>query len=729
MNPLVKLVSIAMLFLDVARAELPDQAVQELVATQSSGLNVEIDGRLTEQFWDQSTRSNSFVQRDPEEGSVPSESTVVYVAYDSLAIYIAVECQQKSQQIIANERTRDAQLWDDDFVAVFFDTHQDRRNAYVFMVNPSGARWDALIRDDGLNLSDDWDGIWECGTAVSDSGWVAEIRIPLHTIRFPAKTTSWGFNVARQTRRSSELVQWQLIPRDRGGNGLFKVSCFGVLSGLHLRPPTIRWEFRPYVLGGYEKADVDEDGDLSSDWISHGGFDLRYKPAPDLAVDFTFNTDFAQVEADQQRISLSRFPLFYPEKRSFFLENADLFRVGEHHFPWQAPQTELFFSRTIGLSEDGDEEIPIITGARITGRKGKFDLGALVVATEETKLSSDEEEVVPSSWYLVARLQPDFLDRSKLGALYLGRESGNGFNRVAALDYSLSLGRHVTSSAFAALSSDSDEGEAGALAMHWNWSSDSFNTTTILSAIGEHFVDDMGFVMRSGVYKGRWSVSYDHRPRKWHIRDHSMFANGTIITDMQGHLVTGGYFVGTWAQGESGANYFFGGGYTRDELDEEFDLGDGDIVFDEDVYDWYSVEASYSSDQSMWLSGSVSGEAGGFYDAQHWRGGASLQLKPSPAFRTSLSYSHNSISRRSDRYLSDLISSRLLYTISTRISARSLLQWNNQSDLLGTQLVLRCTYRPGSDIYLVWDEQWPTSGSDEERETQLLVKITYWFPV
>jgi hypothetical protein len=710
----------------VARAET--RPVRELRAVRGDGSPVTVDGSLTDTAWDSAACCGGFTQRDPDEGQAATESTRVRLFFDSHALYIALECSQRETPIVANEKRRDARLWDDDCVGVCIDTYRDRRNAYVFVVNPAGAMWDAMVRDDGLNVSDDWDGIWDCGTAVTDDGWSAELRIPLDTIRFRRDVCRWGFNVTRLVRRRNELVQWQLIPRSRGGEAMFVVSGYGTLSGMELEPRLRRWEFRPYALGGHES--LREETELKRNWVSDVGADVRFKLSSDLAFDLTYNTDFAQVEADESRISLSRFALFYPEKRGFFLESADLFRVGEHHFPWEPPQTELFFSRTIGLDEDGEEEIPLLGGARLTGRRGSYDIGMLAVATEETEITPDDETIlVPSAWYAVGRVQRDFLTRSKLGVLVLAKEAEGGHrNRVASADYSLSLGDHVRSSAFAAVSGDSEEGLSAAGSMHWAYSSERVHATTILGAVGDDFVDDMGFVMRTGVYKARLSLSHDRRVRWLGIRDHSAFVNATYVTDTDGAPLTEVGFVGTWVGAESGANAFLGAGSARDELDEEFDLGDGDLVFDMGTYQWYFCDWDCSSDQSRWASVSMSGGFGGFFDARHWSLRAALLLKPSSWLQGSVRYGHNDIRRAQDVYTSNLLAARLSNTLSTKLSNRVLVQWNDDADTLSANFVLRWSYAEGSDIYFVWDQIWPTDGDDEDAERRFLTKITYWLP-
>ncbi len=706
------------------------RCVRELRAVKRDGEEVALDGTLGEAAWESAACCGGFVQRDPVEGAAPTESTSVRLFYDSQAIYVALECSQTSAAIVANEKRRDAQLWEDDCIAICLDTYLDRRNAYVFLVNPAGAMWDALVRDDGLRVSHDWDGIWECGTRVTEHGWVAEVRIPFNTIQFARGNSKWGMNAARLIRRKNELVQWQLIPRSRGGEPLFMVSGYGTLSCMELEPSLRRCELRPYALGGHET--VSEEGQRSRDWVAQGGVDVRWKLSSDMVLDLSYNTDFAQVEADESRINISRFALFYPEKRGFFLENADLFGVGEYHFPWEPPQTELFFSRTIGLDEDGEEEIPLVGGARLTGRRGAYDIGLLTVATEEAEVTSDDKtEMVPSAWYFVGRLQRDFVRNSKLGAILLAKETDDGgHNRLAGADYSLCLGDHLRSAAFAAISNDTDEDASAAASMHWTLSSERFDATAVVSGVGDHFVDDMGFVMRSGVYKARVSLSYDSRPRKWGIRDHSLFCNGALVTDTRGDPLTEVFFLGTWAGAESGANFFVGAGSARDRLtpDDEFDLGDGAIVFTKGSYHWYFCDWDLTSDRSRWSSVSMSGGFGGYFDAHYWGAHATVLLKPSSAIQASLRYGHDDIRRREDVYTSNLVAVRLLHTVTTRLSTRALVQWNDDEETLCANVILRWTYGDGADIYVVWDQTWPTDGYDDDAERRFLAKVTYWLP-
>jgi hypothetical protein len=351
-----------------------------------------LDGRLEEAVWARAAVARDFVQREPRGGEPALQPTEVRVFYNRQHLLIAARLEDsQSERIVASEYQRDANLEANDTFEVMLDTFRDRRNAFYFATNPVGTQRDALVRDEGEALNWEWDGIWHVSSARDSRGWSTEMAIPFSTLRFhPENPDGWGVNFGRLVARNREETYWAPIDQEWGFLGKWRVSAYGSLAGIGQVERRGTLVLKPFLLGG---ADQDfEDGEKNPDPNGAAGLDAKLAVAATLVADLTLNTDFAQVEADQQQVNLTRFPLFFPEKREFFLENAGLFQIGERIRPFEPPGTLLFFTRRIGLTEDGDR-VPLAGGARLTGRLGRYEIGLLDILAKKTSI--DEDTLVP----------------------------------------------------------------------------------------------------------------------------------------------------------------------------------------------------------------------------------------------------------------------------------------------------------------------------------------------
>ncbi|UCC48742.1 MAG: carbohydrate binding family 9 domain-containing protein, partial [Gemmatimonadota bacterium] len=349
---------------------------------------IRLDGALDEAAWQDGDIASGFRQQEPEEGAPASEPTQIRVLYDHENLYIGVWAfDSRPDRIIARQLERDAQLGlsrfgpsgGDDAIELILDTFHDRRNAYYFGTNPQGIQVDGLITDESHEPDLDWDGVWDVRARTTNDGWTAEFAIPLRTLRFPANAgeQTWGFNVQRVVARKNEQSLWTAWSRE--GEGLHRVSRAGELDGLDSLRRGLDLSVKPYVLTSVGQ-DYLERPSGSADFEPDVGLDAKLGLASGLVLDVTVNTDFAQVEADEEQVDLSRFSLFFPEKREFFLENAGIFEFGAPHFHGPPPLL-LFFSRRIGLQQA--QTVPIIAGTRLTGRAGAQTIGLLNVTTAE----------------------------------------------------------------------------------------------------------------------------------------------------------------------------------------------------------------------------------------------------------------------------------------------------------------------------------------------------------
>ena len=367
---------------------------------------ITFDGLLDEPCWKQPPVTSAFRQRDPQEGEPATEKTVIRVVLYQKALYIGVVCADSNPAlIVAKEMRRDGAVEDDDSITIILDTYLDHRNAFYFAFNPNGARKDALIVDESQNFNVDWNGVWDVKAVVTDDGWQAEVMIPFDTLRFKSDQQLWGINFRRTIRRKNEEALWQAYRRNAG---IFRISEAGLLEGIPRIEQAHRYEIRPFFSFGLTETPPPgyQPGllPLVRDHQEKVGFDGKIKLAKNLAADLTANTDFAQTEVDQAVLNLTRFPVLFPEKRDFFLENAGF-------YDFLSPgDTRLFFSRRIGLSKKG-EPIPITIGGRITGKVGGFDVGFMNVQTHS-------EGSTPTGNYTAIRPKYGILKKSYVGAIF-----------------------------------------------------------------------------------------------------------------------------------------------------------------------------------------------------------------------------------------------------------------------------------------------------------------------
>ncbi|MGH9203049.1 MAG: DUF5916 domain-containing protein, partial [Vicinamibacterales bacterium] len=386
-------------------------------------------------MWQDAAPLTGFVQAEPFEGLPGSEGTEVRILYDDEAIYIGVVCYDRDPALIVTTDTRrDAGLGDMDSFQMIFDTFRDRQNGFVFGTNAAGVQYDAQVRDQGNSLAS-WDGSWEVRTSTSSTGWTAEFRIPLRTLRYGPAPQTWGVNFFRNIQRTRERTYWAPLARvyDLG-----RLSSAGELRGLNLQTPR-NFKLLPYVVSSANRnftpgAETDLDGDV--------GFDAKFGITPSLNLDATYNTDFAQVEVDTQQINLSRFNLRFPEKRPFFLENSGLFTIGK------GSELDLFFSRRIGLDENGTL-VPIRGGGRLSGKVNGVNVGVLNMQTAEVGVN-------PGNNFSALRVSRELRNRSGIGVMFVNRaatgnlSSSGDWNRTWGADARLGVGEHVTFAGFAA---------------------------------------------------------------------------------------------------------------------------------------------------------------------------------------------------------------------------------------------------------------------------------------
>lgn len=690
-----------------------------------------IDGTLDDQMWDAVPKIDSFTQQEPQLGEPATERTEVAVAFDTKHLYIAVHAYDSDPAgIVATEMRRDSErLLEEDNFQIVLDTFRDMRNGYMFVTTPLGAKLEAQISDEGegggrganSNVNRNWDGVWEAAAQLTTDGWTAEIAIPTSTLRFiPADDQVWGINFMRSIRRKNEQVLWAPIPK---AYGLTRVSLAGELVGLQSISQGVDFRLKPFVVGGArDKRPAAGLGGRSA--LHDAGLDARYGVTPGVNLDVTVNTDFAQAESDEQQVNLSRFSLLFPEKRDFFLENSGLFQFGTgRSFTTTAVETDLFFSRRIGLSDDG-QPIPIRVGARLAGKSGKNGFGLLDIQT-------DDYLTRPGENFLVGRYSRDVLARSRIGAIFVNKESGGNsphYNRTLGVDANFALGPAVQISSFVAKTATPglvghDLSYHGRIAYRdpkWNLYLNHLN-------VQENFNAEVGFVQRRGVKTTKAHFSRTPRPGKWHIRVMDPMFVVTYITDQHNRM------VGRTLHFMS-SETFDDGSYVNviyqknlDVLDAPFQIQPG-VKIPVGTYRFDEWNLTYNTNPAKKFYAQLTFQPMGFYEGTRRNLSSTVGVRATTALSAELQYSRNDVDLPSGAFLINLGILRVDYTFSPRATIRTLTQYNSSTHEVTSSIRFNLIYRPGSDLYVVYNDLERTNlplGAFKPTDRQLAVKMTY----
>ena len=687
-----------------------------------------LDGSLEDVVWQRGTLIDVFIQQEPDEGSPSTERTEVRILHDGETLYLGVFAfDSEPEALTATEMRRDSEriLQEDNF-QIILDTFRDSRSGYMFVTNPLGAMLDQQVANEGeggrfgrssSNVNRDWDGVWEVVAKKVPEGWIAEIAIPMITLRFPeSEPQSWGINLMRNIGRKNEQAFWSPIPKPYS---ITRVSLAGTLDNLSSLNRGRDLRITPFVTGGASRirsAGVTDDA-LQRDI----GMDLKYGVSASLNLDVTINTDFAQAEVDDEQVNLTRFALFYPEKRDFFLENAGQFNVGSvSSFNRLA---DLFFTRRIGLSDTG-ETVPIIGGVRLTGKLGRNDIALMDVQTNGVFEESGEN-------FLVARYSRNILTRSKVGALFINKAQTNGthYNRTYAVDMTLAPHANFTVTGFLA-KTETPSISTGDMAGYLNatWLSQSWRIYGEFGDLQDNFNPEVGFLPRRGIRTTKLHVQWNPRPDRWGIRMLSPMYDIMYTTDQQNRLVSRRYHFMNGTVFDNGAylNIFYNRNYER--LDEPFIVRKG-VTIVPGAYRYGQLRLSFNSNQARRVYYNLMLAPQTFFDGTRVDMNATLGARVTNQFSAQASYTRNDIDLSAGEFKVHLAAFRVDYALSPTLTLRTLTQYNSLSDQWGTSARLRYTYRPGSDIYVVYDEvrRDPTdpTGLLEFRDRRLMLKASY----
>ena len=653
-----------------------------------------IDGNVDESVWQQAAVVTQFIQMEPDNGESISEKTIAYVCYDKDYLYFGFMCYDDPQKITAKEIGRDATLRSEDKITIMFDTFLDRRNAYWFEINPRGSKGDALISQNGAAMNKDWDGIWRGRSIIHEKGWSTEIAIPFKSLNFHPTQTTWGLKLSRDIQHKSESAYWPVANLNAQHN---QISDAGDLVGLAGISQGIGLDVRPYALGGIDKKrdeDLIQDGDI--------GLDLFYQLTPGLRSVLTVNTDFAQTEVDDRQINLTRFRLYFPEKRDFFLDGYNYFQFANEGES-RRPKMMTFWSRRIGLEEDGTP-IPIIAGAKVTGQAGPWNIGVLDVV--------DQRDTGPQN-FAVARVSRNIGEQSAVGMIgtHGNGESGKQ-NTVLGVDLKLAtstLGGDKNLTYYLYGLKSSTEGVSGrdmAFGTELSYPNDFFRFTAGYMQIDSNYVAGVGYVRRKNIRNSYASIGFGPRPNKWGILQIETGMEFDYITDFANRLLTREIeFEPIGIRFLSGERLSYDIIQKYEQLDEEFNIY-GDFMIPADTYGFIRQVIRVSSAERRRLWAEIDYEWG-----EYWTGTAD-QIEIAAGYKIGVPVALNAEFEHNDVHLPEGVFTVNVYRInfdllfSPRLTIQSFIQYDDESQRFGWQSRLRWILKPGNEIIFAWNSLW-----------------------
>jgi len=676
-----------------------------------------IDGKLDDACWKQVPALTHFTQVLPVEGAEPTERTEVRFTYTTDYLFIAVRCfDNEPNKIIVKQMQRDTSLRSDDMVMIAFDTFFRQRDGYFFAVNPAGAYTDGLI-ENFSRTSRLWDAVWQARACIDNQGWTAEIAIPFKSLSFDTKRDVWGCNIERVIRRKQEVVRWTAISAAKPVTSL---ADFGELRGLTGMKQGMGLEVRPFTSLKYEDDVLTEE----KTWNLKPGTDVTYNITPSLKANATFNTDFAEAEVDERIVNLTRFPLFFPEKRDFFLQDSSLFNFGGLR---RSPLA--YYSRRIGLSAEG-ELVDIIAGGRLTGRIGNTSIALLDV--QQDKIGD-----IQSKNLFVGRVSTKVFEESDMGLIATqGDPRSNGNNNLFGFDFNYLNSRLPNDKRLIGhiwimhTSSDNLGGEGTAFGGNLDFPNEPLDMGVTFRQISEKFDPALGFVRRTGIRDYIGSFEYIWRPNTTLIRRISLKARPYLTTDIGNHIVAENHDLPTLTvTTPAGDRLAFEYTFYRDVLDESFEIHPG-IVIPPGNYRYPRFKSFLRSSQARAVSIGGGYNTGEFYNGSRRDYKGWFNWRPNRYLSSSLSYELQKVQLHEGDFNVRIASATVNLAFTPDLSWNTLIQYDNVSSEVGLNSRIRWTYKPGCDLFLVanqgWDyDEWRFQDLKSEFTVKLVGRIRF----
>ena len=685
---------------------------------------IQLDGQLDEAVYREVPPLTDFIQQKPDEGAPATERTEAWVLFDSEKIYVSARVWDPAppSDWVANEMRRDtSQLRENDVFWAIFDTFLDRRNGIAFYTNPLGALGDFAFTNEG-SPNGDWNPVWDVRTGRFVGGWTVEMEIPFKSLRYRQGSEQvWGVQLHRRIRRKNEWVFINPVPISAGRGAVFRSSNFATLVGLEVPEGGNRFEIKPYAIAGVT-TDASASPPTRNAWDGTGGVDAKYGLTQNLTADLTYNTDFAQVEVDEQQVNLTRFGLFFPEKREFFLEGRGIFdfargggssrrasalrpESGDSSSSYRGGQAPtLFYSRRIGLQ--GGTIVPIVGGGRVTGKAGAFDIGALNMQTNDAAVSASGQ-----TNFTVMRVKRDILRRSSVGGLFTNRSVsvvGNGSSQTYGTDGTFSFYENVSLIAFLARTQTpgldtKDLSYQGKFA----YTGDRYGVEAEHLVVEDHFLPEVGFVRRDNFRRSYGTGRFSPRPRGIaSIRQFRFEGSFDYIeTADTGYVETRQTQLGWSTEFENSDQVGLSVADNYELLMEPFEPAPG-VVFPIGGYGFRDVELLYAPGTHRRFSGYIRARMGEYFNGSiRSLGVGRARLELTERFSVEPTLSINWIDTPQGAFQTNLVVSRLTYTFTPRMFFGGLVQYNSSTDSISNNLRLRWEYSPGSELFVVYTEE------------------------
>ncbi len=693
---------------------------------------VNVDGNLDESIYETIEPVTDFIQQDPSPGSIATEKTEVWILFDDKTLYVSARCwDSQPEKQVANELRRDGlNFINNDSFGVGFDTFHDRRNGFQFSVNPLGGLNDSA----GTNERDnnrDWNAIWVGRAGKFDGGWTVEMAIPFKSLRYAAGgDQTWGVNARRIVKAKNETSFFTAIPPTLGNAGMLKFSSAATLVGLNLPPSSRLVEFKPYAISGV-RTDRSANPVISNDPSGDIGGDAKLGVTKGITADFTYNTDFAQVEDDEQQVNLTRFSLFFPEKREFFLEGQGIFAFGGYGqrrgtTPGDVPL--VFFSRRIGLSNDG-KVIPIKGGARMTGKAGKYSIGVVTIQTDDDAITAS-----PSTNFSVLRVKRDVLRRSSVGAFYTRRSVssvGPGSNEVFAADGVFSFFQNLNFNSYVARTKTTGrDGDDLSYRGQLDYNADRYGVQLERMEVGKNFNPEVGYSRRQDFLRHYAFFRFSPRPKRFPaVRKFAWEGSFDRYTNGAGRLETR-QALGTFRTEFQNSDIFFVQ-YLQDYeyLPQPFRIF-GSVTIPVAAYEFGNTHVEYDLGFQRKISGGLAFDTGRFYGGtKQTVAYTTPRIELSPRFSVEPAISLNWVDIPEGKFVAKVATTRLVYAFNARMFTSALLQYNSTTNTFSTNARLRWEYQPGSELFVVYTDGRDTLGSGfpQIQSRSLVVKATRFF--
>ncbi|HPN37947.1 MAG TPA: DUF5916 domain-containing protein [Melioribacteraceae bacterium] len=699
--------------------------IKECYAVKTDS-KVIIDGKLDDISWQNAKVIDDFLEQDPKIGNKPRFKTEVRILYDTENLYFGISCfDDEPEKLLYREMKWDGYLSKDDYFRIMLDTYNDNRNAYWFAINPLGAQNDALIS--GLDMSgfnEDWDGVWEVKTDINENGWFIEVRYPFSTFRFlDGEEQIWGINFERGVKRYDESYLWTSVGQNKG---LFKIAEAGDLKGINGVKRGDPIYILPYVSAGAQNINS------KKDYLKDIGVDIKYGLTETLSLDVTVNTDFAQIEADRSKINLTRFPLYFAEKRDFFLEGVNTFKFN------LGGSNTIYYSRRMGIS-DGNE-IPIIGGVKLVGRTDRFEIGFL-------NLQTAKKNDIPTTNYSTMRVKYDLLNQSYAGIMITNKLTKNGYNSSLGADFSIQsnsflgdnnviftsrLAKTYSGSYSvdypAGLSEYNSQKNSYAGFFSFDFPNDLIDQYISYSFFQKNFNPAVGFISRKGIQKYEYSLDIKPRINKYGIRRlyFTPLESGFYL-DKDNILQQASFFIQPIGFSlESGENFYLGFERNFDYVKETYTIFDTTKVYPNKY--WYNTFlARFTSSTSEAIYGELDFEKGNFYNGKITGFSGNITTVLSKHFIFEGDFNFNKIEFAHSSFSTYELGGRLKVNFSTKLLSSVFCQWNNAEKEVNINYRINWKPKIGSDFYLVINQLLETENKIKSKDFVILAKFSWLF--